>query len=91
MRKFMIERDLPGVGDLDSKGLGEAASKSNRVLAELAPRVQWLHSYVAKDKTFCVYLAEDEEAIRVHAEKSGFPASVITEVRSVIDPTTEGD
>ncbi len=91
MRKFMIEREIPKVGELDSKGLGEAASQSNRVLAELAPRVQWLHSYVTKDKTFCVYLAEDEEVIRVHAEKSGFPASVITEVRSVIDPTTEGD
>ena len=90
MRKFMIEREIPDVGELDSTGLGEAASQSNRVLAELAPRVQWLHSYVTKDKTFCVYLAEDEEVIRVHAEKSGFPASVITEIRTVIDPT-EGD
>ena len=91
MRKFMIEREIPEVGELDSKGLGEAASQSNRVLAELAPRVQWLHSYVTKDKTFCVYLAEDEEVIRVHAEKSGFPATVITEIRSVMDPTAEGD
>lgn len=89
MRKFMIEREIPGVGALDSKGLAEAAGRSNAVLAELAPRVQWQHSYVTGDKTFCVYLAEDEEAIRQHAEKSGFPANRITEITETIDPSTE--
>jgi hypothetical protein len=88
MRKFMIEREIAGVGALDSCALAEAARKSNAALAELAPRVQWQHSYVTADKTFCIYLAEDEQAIRVHAEKSGFPANRITEIRDVIDPTT---
>jgi hypothetical protein len=88
MRKFIIEREIAGVGGLDSCALAEAARKSNAALAELAPRVQWQHSYVTADRTFCIYLAEDEQAIRVHAEKSGFPANRITEVREVIDPTT---
>jgi len=88
MRKFMIERAIPGVGSLDACQLGDAARKSNTALAELAPRVQWQHSYVTGEQTFCVYLAENEEAIRIHAEKSGFPATKITEITSVIDPTT---
>ena len=91
MRKFMIERAIPGVGSLDSCQLGEAAKKSNAALAELAPRVQWQHSYVTGERTFCVYLAENEDAIRVHAEKSGFPATKITEITSVIDPSTENN
>ena len=65
-----------------------AARASNQALAQLAPRVQWDHSYVAADKTFCVYLAEDEDAVRAHAELSGFPATRITRVTSIIDPTT---
>ena len=88
MKKFVIEREIPGVGDLDSCGLAAAARKSNATLAALGPRIQWQHSYVAGNKTFCVYLAEDEAAIRAHAEQSGFPATRITEIRSVIDPTT---
>ena len=88
MRKFMIERVIPGVGALDACGLAAAARKSNGVLADLAPRIQWQHSYVAGDKTFCVYLAEDEAVIRLHAERSGFPATCITEIRDVIDPST---
>jgi len=88
MRKFIIERDIPAVGRLDSCALSEAAGKSNAALAELAPRIQWQHSYVTADKTFCIYLAENEEAIRAHAERSGFPANRITEVTGVIDPTT---
>lgn len=88
MRKFMIEREIPGVGTLDSCGLAEAARKSNAVLAELGPGIQWQHSYVSGDKTFCVYLAESEELIRAHAEKSGFPATRITEIRTVFDPST---
>ena len=90
MRKFVIERDIPTVGSMSTTELGGAACQSNAALAKLAPRVQWQHSYVTGDKTFCIYLAEDEAAINEHAELSGFPASVITEVTSVIDPTTAG-
>lgn len=88
MRKFMIEREISGVGALDSCALSDAARRSNAALAELSPRIQWQQSYVTGDKTFCVYLAEDERAIRDHAERSGFPASRITEITSVIDPST---
>ena len=88
MRKFLIERRIPGVEQLDSCGLAEAARKSNGVLADLAPRAQWIESYVVDGGTVCVYLAEDEQAIRDHAAKSGFPANQITEVRRMIDPTT---
>ncbi|MEJ2122620.1 MAG: DUF4242 domain-containing protein [Alphaproteobacteria bacterium] len=88
MKKFVIERDIPSVGAMSKPELGGAAKKSNEALAELAPKVQWQHSYVADNKTFCIYLAEDEGAIRQHAELSGFPATIITEVKEVIDPTT---
>ena len=88
MRKFLIERKIPGVEQLDSCGLAEAARKSNGALADLAPRAQWIESYVVDGGTVCVYLAEDEQAIRDHAAKSGFPADKITEVRRTIDPTT---
>jgi hypothetical protein len=88
MRKFMIEREMPGVGGLDSCALAAAARTSNTALAELGPGIQWQQSYVAGDKTFCVYLAESEELIRDHARKSGFPASRITEITGVIDPST---
>jgi hypothetical protein len=76
------------VEQLDSCGLAEAARKSNGALADLAPRAQWIESYVVDGGTVCVYLAEDEQAIRDHAAKSGFPADKITEVRRTIDPTT---
>jgi hypothetical protein len=88
MRRFVIERDLPAIGTADRDALRAAASKSNEVLAELAPEIQWEHSYVAGDKTFCVYLAKDESVIHEHARRSGFPASKITEVGKMIDPTT---
>jgi Nickel responsive protein SCO4226-like len=88
MRKFMIEREIPGVGQLDSCGLAEAARKSNAVLAELGPGIQWQQSFVTGDRTYCVYLAESEDLIRVHAEKSGFPATRITEITGLIDPST---
>lgn len=88
MKKYVIERDLPGVGGMNRDELGGAAKKSNAALAELAPKVQWQHSYVTGEKTFCIYLAENEDAIRKHSELSGFPATKITEVTSVIDPTT---
>lgn len=88
MKKYVIEREIPAVGSLDRDQLGQAAGASNTALAQLAPRVQWVQSYVAADKTFCIYLAEDEAAIRKHSELSGFPASRITEITGVIDPTT---
>lgn len=88
LKRFVIERDLPNIGASSSEELSGAAGTSNDALAKLAPRVQWEHSYVTADKTFCVYLAEDEEAIREHARISGFPATVITPVTGIIDPTT---
>jgi len=89
LRKFVIERDIPAVGTLDREQLRAAAAKSNSVLRDLGPDIQWLESFVAADKTFCVYLAKDEAIVRKHAEISGFPATKITEVRKMIDPTTE--
>jgi hypothetical protein len=88
MEKFIIEREIPEVGSLDRTQLKGAAAKSNEVLAQLAPDIQWVESSVADDKTFCVYLAKDETMIRRHAEISGFPASKITRVKRMIDPTT---
>lgn len=88
MRRFVIERDLPKVGSLEREELKAAAAKSNAALAQLAPDIQWIESYVADDKTFCVYLAKDEAIIYRHAEISGFPANRITEIRRTIDPTT---
>lgn len=88
MKKYVIERDVPGIGGSTATELCGAAAKSNEALAQLAGQVQWQHSYVAGDKTFCIYLAESEDAIRKHSELSGFPANTITEVKSVIDPTT---
>jgi hypothetical protein len=89
LRKFIIERDIPEVGSLEREQLRGAAAKSNEVLRQLGPDIQWLESFVAQNKTFCVYLAKDEEIIRRHAETSGFPATKITEVRKMIDPSTE--
>jgi hypothetical protein len=89
LRKFIIERDIPGVGTLERDQLRAAAAKSNEALRALGPDIQWVESYVALGKTFCVYLAKDESIIRKHAEISGFPATIITEVRKMIDPTTE--
>ena len=88
MKRYVIERDLPGVGGLDRAQLGDAAATSNAALAQLPGKVQWVQSFVADDKTFCIYLAEDESAVHEHARLSGFPASKITEVRTIIDPMT---
>ncbi|WP_420395490.1 DUF4242 domain-containing protein [Nioella sp.] len=88
MKKYVIERDVPGIGGMSGEELRGAAGTSNEALAKLAGKIQWQHSYVAGDKTFCVYLAEDEDAIREHSELSGFPANSITEITAVIDPTT---
>jgi len=89
MRKFIIERDIPAVGSLEREALRGAAAQSNGVLRQLGPDIQWVESYVADNKTFCVYLAKDEAIIQQHAQISGFPATKITEVRKMIDPTTE--
>lgn len=91
LRKYIIERDIPAVGSFEREQLRGAAAKSNEVLKALGPDIQWQESYVAGDKTFCVYLAKDEAIIRKHAEMSGFPATKITEIRKMIDPTTERD
>ncbi|HEX4158251.1 MAG TPA: DUF4242 domain-containing protein [Rhizomicrobium sp.] len=88
MRRFIIEREIPEIGTAERDTLRAAAQKSNAVLAELAPAIQWVESYVAGDKTFCVYLAKDEAIIRKHSEMSGFPATKITEISKTIDPTT---
>jgi hypothetical protein len=88
MRKFVIEREIPEVGSFDQKKLSGAAKASNNALSQLAPNIQWVQSYVAGDKTFCIYLAKDEAVIHKHAELSGFPANKITEIHSIIDPTT---
>jgi hypothetical protein len=88
LQKFIIERDIPKVGTFERDQLRGAAAKSNEVLRQLGPDIQWVESYVANDKTFCVYLAKDEAIIREHAKRSGFPANKITEVRRMIDPTT---
>jgi hypothetical protein len=88
MRKYIIERSLPGIGGLTAVQLCEAAAKSNEALAELTPHVQWIESYVSADGTHCVYCATSEDFIRRHAELSGFPATRIVEIKTMIDPTT---
>lgn len=88
MKKFVIEREIPKVGTLQGQQLREAAEKSNQVLAQLGPDIQWQESFITADKMFCVYLAENEAVIQKHAELSGFPASKVTEISKTIDPTT---
>ena len=88
MKRYVIERELPGVGSLNRQQYKETAERSNAALAKLNGKVQWVQSYVANDKTFCIYLSEDEALIREHAKLSGFPANKVTEVRTIIDPTT---
>ena len=88
MKRYVIERNLPGVGGLNGEQLKGAAAKSNEALAKLAGKAQWVQSYVVDDKTFCIYVAESEAAVHEHAKLSGFPATKITEVRAVIEPMT---
>ncbi|MEC9343025.1 MAG: nickel-binding protein [Pseudomonadota bacterium] len=88
LQRYVIERDIPQIGKAAADELAGAAAKSNEALDRLSPDVQWIESYVAADKTFCVYLATDEAAIRRHAEISGFPATTITPIATIIDPTT---
>jgi hypothetical protein len=88
LQRFIIERDIPKVGSLDAAQLKEAAAKSNDVLRRLGPDIQWVESYIAGDRMFCVYLATDESIIRQHAQMSGFPARRIVPILRRIDPTT---
>ncbi len=88
MKKYVIERGVKGIGSSDQAGLSNIAHKSNDALNKLKPRIQWQETFITDNKTYCVYLAEDEAAIREHARLSGFPADSISEVRAVIDPAT---
>jgi uncharacterized protein DUF4242 len=88
MKRYVIEREIPGVGGLNGTQLKEAAVTSCNALSKLYGKVQWEHSYVVDDKTFCIYLAENEASVQEHARLSGFPANKVTEVRTIIDPMT---
>jgi hypothetical protein len=90
MPKYLIERDLPGAGDLTDADIGSISEKSNNVLTEMGGDVQWLHSYVTGDKLFCLYIAPNEDRVREHASRGGFPADAVREVARMIDPTTGG-
>jgi uncharacterized protein DUF4242 len=88
MPKYVIERDIPGAGDMTADQLHSVAQTSCAVLNKLGPSIQWVRSYVTGDKIYCVYIAPSEELIREHAAQGGFPANRISEIRKVIDPTT---
>src|ERR1700687_537881 len=88
MPKFVIEREVPGAGNLTEAQVRELSQKSVNVLREMGPQIQWLHSYVTGDKVYCVYLAPDETAIKEHAKRVGIPANRISAVRRLIDPAT---
>ena len=88
MPKFLIERDIPGAGDLTGQELQAISQKSCGVLREMGPQIQWVESYVTGDKIYCVYIAPDEAAVREHAAQGGFPANRISEIKRMIDPTT---
>lgn len=88
MPKYLIERRIPGAGTLSPDELQDISQTSNGVLATMAPRVQWMQSFVTDDAIYCIYIAEDADSIREHADGGGFPADVVTTVHAVIDPTT---
>lgn len=88
MKRFVIERNLPGVHNLAPGELSDAAAKSNAAIAGFGGRLTWEHSYVVNDKTFCIYIADSEKTVLEHAKASGFPANKVTEVRTVIEPLT---
>jgi hypothetical protein len=88
MPKFVIERELPGAGGLSAGDLQSISQKSCGVLKELGPQIQWVESYVTDDKIYCVYIAPNQDMVREHALRGGFPANRISQVRTVIDPTT---
>jgi cell division inhibitor SulA len=86
--KYVVEREIPGAGDMSPQDLQAVSQKSCSVLQNLGPQIQWLQSYVTGDKIYCIYIAPNEEMIREHAQQGGFPANRISEIKSVIDPTT---
>ena len=88
MHEYIIEREIPGAGELAPGELQSIAQTSCGVLRELGPQIQWVQSYVTADKIYCVYIAPDEEAVREHARQGGFPANSIAAVKTIIDPTT---
>lgn len=88
MPKFLIEREISGAGNLTSDELQGISKTSCGVLNDMGPQIQWLQSYVTGDKIYCVYIAPDEETVRSHAERGGFPANSVSQVTSIIDPTT---
>ena len=88
MPKYLIERELPGAGELSQEQLRGISQKSCSVLNKLGPQIQWVQSYVTADKIYCVYRAPNEEMVREHAKQGGFPANKVSEIKSVIDPTT---
>ena len=88
MPKYVIEREIPGAGDLSAEELQGISQTSCGVLKILGPQIQWLHSYVTDDKIYCVYIAPNEELVREHASQGGFPANSVSAVKTVIDPTT---
>lgn len=88
MRKFVVERAMPGFGNASNQDFRTVAIKSSEAIAQLGGAVQWVHSYVAGDRTFCIFLAEDESAIHRHSEMTGAPVTSICEVKRIIDPTT---
>jgi uncharacterized protein DUF4242 len=88
MPKYVIERELPGAGALSAAQLQGVAQKSCGVLNKLGPQIQWVHSYVTGDKIYCVYIAPSEELVREHAKQGGFPANRVSEIKTIIDPTT---
>jgi hypothetical protein len=88
MPKYVIERELPGAGALSAEQLQGISQKSCGVLRNLGPQIQWLQSYVTKDKIYCVYIAPNEAMVREHAKQGGFPANQVSEVKMIIDPTT---
>jgi hypothetical protein len=88
MPKFLIRREIPGAGKMTPEQLKGASQKSCSVLSELGPQIQWVHSYVTDNTVHCIYIAPDEQMIRTHAEKAGFPADSIMEINAIIDPVT---
>ena len=88
MPKFLIEREIPGAGGMSPQQLQAVSEKSCSVLRNLGPEIQWVHSYVTGDKIYCVYIAPNEQMVREHARLGGFPANRISEIKSIIDPTT---
>jgi hypothetical protein len=88
MPKYVIEREIPGVGKLSAEQLRSVSQTSCGVLSNMGPQIQWLHSYVTGDKIYCVYIAPNEAMVREHASQGGFPANSVSEVVTVIDPTT---